>query len=112
MTQKEKISDLQLGSLTDKDIIDKILETGETELFGELYDRYAKQSVSQKVSAWSKERALAQDLTHDILIKAFLNLSKFEFKSSFSTWLYFITYNHCIDYLRKQQKKAESAKLV
>ena len=52
-----------------------------------------------------KERALAQDLTHDILIKAFLNLSKFEFKSSFSTWLYFITYNHCIDFLRKQQKK-------
>ena len=81
MTQKEKISDLQLGSLTDKEIIDKILETGETELFGELYDRYANK-VYRKSISMVKERALAQDLTHDILIKAFLNLSKLNLKAA------------------------------
>ncbi|NNF01444.1 MAG: RNA polymerase sigma factor [Bacteroidia bacterium] len=92
-----------LSSLSDKEIIEQILVTGETELFGELYDRYANK-VYRKCISMVKERAIAQDLTHDALIKSFLSLSKFEHKSSFSTWLYFITYNTCIDFLRKQQK--------
>jgi RNA polymerase sigma factor (sigma-70 family) len=31
-------------------------------------------------------------------------LPAFKQKSSFSTWLYSITYNHCIDYLREKKK--------
>jgi RNA polymerase sigma-70 factor (ECF subfamily) len=46
----------------------------------------------------------AQDLTHDLFIKVFYNLSKFQNKSSFSTWLYAVTYNHCLDYLNKKNK--------
>jgi len=50
----------------------------------------------------------AQDLSQDIMIKAFLNLSKFEGRSSFSTWVYNITYNYCVDYLRKQKRNRVS----
>ncbi len=51
-----------------------------------------------------KNRDDAQDLCHDILVKAFLNINNFEGNSSFSTWIYAITYNQCIDYLRQKQK--------
>jgi len=46
----------------------------------------------------------AQDLAHDILVKAFLNISNFEGNSTFSTWIYAISYNQCIDFLRQRQK--------
>lgn len=47
---------------------------------------------------------LAGDATQEIFTKVFLNLSKFTGKSKFSTWLYSITYNYCIDQVRKRKK--------
>ena len=40
----------------------------------------------------------------EIFIKVLLNLSKFNKKAKFSTWLYTITYNYCIDSIRKAKK--------
>lgn len=34
-----------------------------------------------------------------------MNLASFKGNSKFSTWIYSITYNYCIDYLRKKQKE-------
>jgi RNA polymerase sigma factor (sigma-70 family) len=50
------------------------------------------------------EENLARDAVQEIFIKVALNLSKFNDKSSFSTWLYSVTYNFCIDVIRKQKK--------
>lgn len=51
-----------------------------------------------------KDAHKAQDATQDILMKVVLNLSKFSGKSKFSTWVYSITYNFCIDYIRKGKR--------
>jgi len=51
-----------------------------------------------------KDEGRAQDATQDIFLKIFLNLSKFGGKSKFSTWIYSITYNYCIDLIRKKKK--------
>lgn len=51
-----------------------------------------------------KDEPLAKDATQEIFTKIFLNLAKFNEKSKFSTWIYSITYNYCIDYLRKKKK--------
>jgi len=40
----------------------------------------------------------------DVFIKTLFNLSKFKGKSKFSTWIYSITHNHCIDSIRKSRK--------
>lgn len=40
----------------------------------------------------------------EIFVKILLNLSKFGGKSKFSTWIYSITYNFCIDSIRKKKK--------
>ena len=52
-----------------------------------------------------KNEAQAQDATQEIFTKIFLNLSKFSERSKFSTWVYSITYNFCIDYIRKKKKE-------
>jgi RNA polymerase sigma-70 factor (ECF subfamily) len=61
--------------------------------------------VYAKCLSLLKNEALARDATQEIFTKIFLNLSRFGQRSRFSTWVYSITYNYCIDFLRKQQKK-------
>jgi len=89
---------------SDKEIIEKTLASGDLSFFGELYDRYANK-VFRKCYAMVQNESDAQDLTQTILTKAMLNLSKFKFRSTFATWLYRITYNACLDFLRLKQKK-------
>ena len=43
-------------------------------------------------------------MVQDILLKVFTQLTKFKGKSRFSTWLYAITYNYCVEYYRKNNK--------
>ncbi|MEZ5009015.1 MAG: RNA polymerase sigma factor [Chitinophagales bacterium] len=93
-------------NLTDEELIAAILASGDMELFGELYDRYGNK-VFRKAISMVKDVETSKDLAQEILIKAFLSLSKFEGKSKFSTWLYMITYNYCIDFLRKQKRSLE-----
>jgi len=48
--------------------------------------------------------AMSKDALQDIFLKVLLNISKFNFKSKFTTWVYSITYNHCIDVIRREGK--------
>lgn len=47
----------------------------------------------------------AEEVTQDVFIKVFHSLSSFAGKSAFSTWLYRITINTSISYLRKKKRK-------
>lgn len=90
---------------TDKDeeIVKHIVRTGDHERFGILYDKYSDR-VFGKCLSFVKDRDIAKDLLHDIFLKCFVNLSNFNFKSQFSTWLYSITYNYCVDFVRKRNR--------
>ena len=88
---------------SDEELVRKIVETNEHELFGELYERY-KTKVYHKCISFSKDQDDAKDLLHDVFLKTFTNLNKFSGRSSFSTWLYSITYNYCVDYSRSKSK--------
>ncbi|MEM7162852.1 MAG: RNA polymerase sigma factor [Bacteroidota bacterium] len=89
---------------SDEDIVRKILDSGEHEVFGLLYDRYSDK-VYGKCLSFVKNSEIARDLLHDIFLKCFMNLSNFSFRSKFSTWLYSITYNYCVDFIRKKRKE-------
>ena len=50
-----------------------------------------------------EDQELAKDLTIESLGKAFQKLHLYTPKYAFSTWLYTVARNHCIDYLRKHK---------
>lgn len=90
-------------TLSDEELVKTILESRNTEIYGVLYDRYS-QKVYQRCLKFVYQKEEAQDLTHDLFIKVYYYLPKFQHKSSFSTWLYAITYNHCLDFLKKRNR--------
>jgi RNA polymerase sigma-70 factor (ECF subfamily) len=47
----------------------------------------------------------AEEVTQDVFIKIFESLHKFEDKSTIKTWIYRITINHSLDFLRKKKSK-------
>lgn len=89
--------------LPDEELIKLILSDRNSETYGILYDRYA-QKVYQRCLKFIDQKEEAQDLTHDLFIKIYYQLPKFQFRSSFSTWLYAITYHHCMEHLKKKNK--------
>jgi len=72
--------------------------------FEVLYKRYV-QKVYQKCLIMTGNSEIARDNTQDIFMKVMSKLDTFQYRSSFSTWLYSITYNHCIDTLRREKAR-------
>jgi len=94
------------STLSDEDLVLELQREMDADRFGVLYDRYTAK-VFQKCVGMTHDRDLAKDLTHDIFLKVFTGLSKFDHRSKFGTWLYSITYNYCLDHLRKSKRKQE-----
>lgn len=91
------------SALTDDEVIEKYLTTSDPKYYSILYDRYSTKVFSKCISLLKSE-SRAEDATQDIFIKILMNLSKFSGKSKFSTWIYSITYNYCIDMIRRKKK--------
>jgi RNA polymerase sigma factor (sigma-70 family) len=72
---------------TDKEILMDLMEN-----YGDMVIRIAFTYV--------KEQQLAEDLSQEIFIRCYQKLHTFEKRSSYRTWLYRITVNHCKDYVR------------
>jgi len=54
----------------------------------------------------TKNEADAQDVSQEAFLKAYTQLNGFRGESRFSVWLYRLTYNLCIDFLRKKPRTA------
>jgi RNA polymerase sigma factor (sigma-70 family) len=89
--------------LTDSQLIALYLQEQDARYFSQLYRRYAGKVFAKCISMLA-DHGIARDATQDVFIKILLNLSKFTEQSSFSTWVYSITYNYCIDLIRKKKK--------
>ena len=89
---------------TDVELIELYLRTRNSGYFQMLYRRYSGKVYSKCISLL-KEEALAQDAAQEIFTKIYLNLAKFSERSKFSTWVYSITYNYCIDFIRRKKKE-------
>jgi RNA polymerase sigma-70 factor (ECF subfamily) len=94
--------------LTDEELVQQINETKNDLLFGVLYDRYSN-IVYNKCYGFTKTKAEAKDLAQDVFVKLYQKSSTFQGKSKFSTWMYSLTYNMCVDYVNKKVIKTVSS---
>ncbi|MEE4257940.1 MAG: RNA polymerase sigma factor [Bacteroidales bacterium] len=94
---------MDIRNLKDEEIISRIKEEGSSRCFEVLYYRY-HEKVRGKCHSFVKNREMAEELAENIFIRAFEKLPSLKQLSSFSSWLYSITYNQCIDYLREKKK--------
>lgn len=94
--------------LKDEEVIRQYLTTNPSDCFETLYNRYVNKVYKQCLSL-TKDSEKAQDFTHDIFIKMFARLDRFQERSTFSTWLYSISYNYCMDQLRVSNRLSTTA---
>lgn len=97
--------------LEDEILVEKIVKANDAHLFGLLYDRYVS-AVYNKCLSFVSSKEEAQDLTHDIFVKLFVKLNTFKGESKFSTWIYAFTYNHCANYIQRNQKAQKKTKSI
>jgi len=87
--------------LEEKDLIERI-NSGEKELFRHIINENSNFVYSICFNILRNPED-ARDVSQDTFYKAYKALKKYDgTKSKFSTWLYKIAYNKCIDYIRKK----------
>ncbi|HNY91814.1 MAG: ECF RNA polymerase sigma factor SigW [bacterium ADurb.Bin431] len=77
---------------------------GDQKAYAEIVHRYRNQ-IYNLILRMVRRREEAEDLTQETFIKAFNALSSFNAEYAFSTWLYKIAVNNCIDHFRKKRLK-------
>lgn len=82
-------------------IIKSILE-GDTRQYDLLQKKY-RLLISSLIRKMIRDEDDIDDLVQDSFIKAYNALDKFQHEYSFSSWLYRIASNTCIDFLRKKR---------
>ncbi|MDF2455139.1 MAG: rpoE [Cytophagaceae bacterium] len=83
-------------------LIERAKSTGDEKAFAELMSRY-KKPVYHMILKMIRNVDDAEDLTIEAFAKAFKNLQKFNPEFTFSTWLFRIATNNCIDFMRKKK---------
>ena len=86
----------------DQILINQILE-GDAKAFTILVNRY-KDLVFTLALRMLKNREEAEEVSQDTFIKTYRSLHKFKGDSKFSTWIYKVAYNSCLDRIKKNKK--------
>ena len=76
--------------------------------FEQLVTRY-QDKITGFAARMLSDRDEAEDVAQEVFIKAYRHLESFRGASSFSTWLYRITTNLCIDRVRAKKRRPQSA---
>lgn len=73
------------------------VQRGDVRAFEELVHRYDRRVLSIALS-YAGNTEDAKDIYQEVFIRAYRSLSKFQFRSRFSTWLYRIAINVCLSH--------------
>lgn len=79
---------------------------GDRRAFGRLVNRY-KDRILYLVYDFLRDYEVAKDVAQEIFIKVYRNLNHFEERSAFSSWLYRIAVNTCLDVKRQKSRQQE-----
>lgn len=90
-------------AVKDYSLVKNAVENGDQKAYAELMARY-KDSIYFMLLKMVNNRDDADDLTIEAFGKAFKNIRQYTPDYAFSTWLFKIATNNCIDFIRKKRK--------
>ena len=91
----------------DQHYIEKV-KNGDTKAFAFLVNQY-KNMVYTLAFRMLKNKEEAEEISQDVFLKVYNRLSTFNGNSKFSSWLYRITYNKSLDYIKKHKREVKTA---
>lgn len=96
-------SHLSAKGVYDWKLVQRALKKNDQKAYAELMGRY-KETIFYMLLKMIKSKDDADDLTIEAFGKAFKNLSQYTPDFAFSTWLFKIATNNCIDYIRRKKE--------
>ncbi len=100
-------SHLTEKSLRDYKLVQLAIKTGDQKAFAQLMNNY-RDSLYFMLLKMTNNPDDADDLTIEAFGKAFKKLEQYTPDYAFSTWLFRIASNNCIDFIRKKKKNTFS----
>jgi RNA polymerase sigma-70 factor (ECF subfamily) len=96
-------------NLSGREISAGIIEScraGDRDAFRALYDLYKYQVYSISLYFFHGDQALACDVSQQVFLKLMTSIGQFRGESEFSTWLYRLVVNACLDIARRHKVDA------
>jgi len=78
--------------------------SGRTEVFETLFERHYKKVYNLCLRFCNMDSNLAEETAQETFLQVYKSLPRFQFKSSFYTWLYRVTFNTCSIAIKKQAR--------
>ncbi len=100
---RELNPNLSEKAVYDYKLVSQAVNNGDQKAYAELMARY-KDSIYFMLLKMVNNRDDADDLTIEAFGKAFKNLHQYTPDYAFSTWLFKIATNNCIDFIRRKRK--------
>lgn len=86
--------------MNDKDLIEQI-RAGNTHAFRHVVDKYSHM-VGTMVFRMVRQREDAEDLSQEVFLRVYREISRFRGESKLSTWICSVAFNVSTDHLRKK----------
>jgi len=77
---------------------------GDRDAFRVLFETYKDRVYSIAVYSFGGDRSIADDVTQQIFLKLFTAIKQFRGESEFTTWLYRLVVNACMDERRRNRR--------
>ena len=87
------------------------LRQGDMQAFDELYKRH-RQPLFNFVCRLLQDEALAEDVFQETYMRVLENADRFKPRAKFSTWLYTVAHNLCMDELRRRKMSIPAEKMA
>lgn len=84
------------------------LQSGNQSAYNQLIDDY-QQKVFATCISFVPNKEDAEDIAQEVFIEVFNSIHKFKGDSKLSTWIYRITTNKCLEFIRKKNTKKRFA---
>lgn len=90
------------------DVIRKAIR-GDLDAFQEIYNEFSK-PLYNLVLKMMKHPQEAEDIVQDIFVHLFRKLRQYRFESAFSTWIYRVSVNHCLNVIKQRNRRTEKSR--